>query len=113
MRIVIVGIAALLIAACQPQSGRVNLAGDEKVQITKSVWDNYQEYLQTVGNARGAFVVTENGVGSAYSYCPVTSGCYRNINYSKEAIRLCENDGVKCLVFARDSRIVVEYEIVD
>lgn len=113
MRIAIAAAAALLIAACQPQEGRVNLQADEKIQIAESVWDHYQEYLQTVGAARGAFAVSEDGRASAFSYCPVTAGCWSNINYSKEAIKLCQDDGIKCVIFARNSSIVVDYEVID
>ena len=83
MRIAIAVAAALLIAACQPQEGRVNLQADEKIQVAESVWDHYQEYLQTVGSARGAFAVSEDGRASAYSYCPVVSGCWSNINWRR------------------------------
>lgn len=113
MRIIFVMAAALLLAGCQPQAGRVNLEADEKIQISQAVWDHYQEYLRDVGSARGAFTVTADGRTSNYSYCPVTNGCWSQINYSHEAIKSCQQDGMECVVFARNSTIVVDYEVID
>jgi hypothetical protein len=102
---------ALLAAACQPQQGRVQLASDEKLQITRSVWEDFEAYKSKLGRGGGAFVVTESGLGSGYSLCP---GDYcRPGSYTHNAIQLCEQAGVKCVVFARSATIVVDYEIVD
>jgi hypothetical protein len=102
---------ALLVSACQPQQGRVQLASDEKLQITRSVWEDFEAYKRELGRGGGAFVVTESGLGSGYSLCP---GDYcRPGSYTHNAIQLCEQAGVKCVVFARGSTIVVDYEIVD
>lgn len=100
-----------LLSACQPQVGRVELAPDEKIQIARSVWDDFQAYKSHLGRGGGAFVVTETGLGSAYSYCPADN-C-RPGSYTQRAIQLCENAGVKCVVFAQGTTIQVDYEIVD
>ena len=107
----ILGLSTVLLAACQPQAGRTHLAADEKIQITRSVWDNFTEYKRVMGPGGGAFVVSESGLASAYSYCPAVR-C-RPGSSTHQAISLCQNAGVKCVVFAQGNSIVVDYEIVD
>ncbi|WP_303979387.1 hypothetical protein [Dongia mobilis] len=103
-----------LLVACQPQEGRVNLNADEKFVISKGTWDYYQKYLQAVdGGARGAFVVSEDGYYATYTYCRAAQACYQNINYSAEALKDCISDGYKCVVFAKDSDIVVDYAVAE
>jgi len=107
---------ALLAAACQPQEGRVNLQSDEKIIISKSTWDYYQtSYLKDIdgGNRRGAFVVSEDGFYANYSYCPIAQGCFKNINYSYEAIKDCRSQGYNCVLFAKDADIVIPYDVAD
>jgi hypothetical protein len=105
-------ISLCVLTACQPQAGRVNLQSDEKLVISKSTWDYFQQYLQTVdGGNRGAFVVSDDGYYATYSYCPVVSGCFRDINYSAEALENCTSEGYKCVVFAKNDDIVVDYEV--
>lgn len=101
----------LLLSACQPQVGRAHLGPDEKLLITKSVWANYQEFLRIRGSAAGVFVVTESGTGSTYVYCPEVQ-CMAG-SYTQQAIKICEDAGVKCVVFAKGDDIIVPYEIVD
>lgn len=103
-------LSSLLLAACLPQAARVTLGPDEKLQITRQVWNNFLEYKAIVGWRDGAFVVSETGDGSGYAYCP--SHC-RPYNYTRRAIDLCEDAGVKCVLFANDWEIVVDYEIVE
>lgn len=107
----ILGVSALLLAACQPQAGRVHMASDEKIQITQGVWNDFLEYKRVMGPGGGAFVVSESGLASAYSYCPAVR-C-RPGSSTHRAIGLCENAGVKCVVFAQGTTIMVDYEIVD
>ncbi len=99
------------LAACQPQEGRVHLASDEKLRITQDVWDSFNEYKRKLGRGGGVFVVTETGTGSAYSFCP-GDHC-RPGSYTKDAIGLCEQAGVKCIVFAQGVSIKVDYEIAE
>lgn len=86
------------------------MAPDEQIRISRPVWDSFVAYEDLIGYADGVFVVSEDGYGSGYVYCP-TFNCYGN--YEREAIRLCEKAGVKCVVFARRLEILVDYEIVD
>ncbi|MBL8707940.1 MAG: hypothetical protein JNL25_01990 [Rhodospirillaceae bacterium] len=103
-----------LLAACQPQAGRVDLQSDEKLVLSQGTWDYFQEYLQTIGGGkRGAFVVSDDGYFATYFYCPVTSGCYSNINYSADALKACTSEGYQCVLFAKNDDIVVEYEVAD
>jgi hypothetical protein len=104
-------LAALpLLAGCLPQAARIELAPNEKLLISRAVWDNFLLYQQMM-RADGAFVVNETGDGSGYVMCPYWS-C-QNSNYARRAIDLCEQNGVKCVVFARGLEILVDYEIVD
>ena len=100
----------MFLAACQPSPARLHLTSDEKLRITRSVWDDFQTYKRNLGGG-GAFVVTENGLGSGYSYCPDVR-C-RPGSFTEHAIRLCESAGVKCVVFAQGTTILIDYEIVD
>lgn len=101
----------LSLTACQPQVGRTHMASDEKIQITQNVWDNFLEYKRVMGLGGGAFVVSENGLTSGYSYCP-DDRC-RPGSSTQRAIELCESAGMKCVVFAQGTSIQVDYEIVD
>lgn len=100
-----------ILAACQPQAGRISLGDDEKLQITRDVWNDFEAYKRDLGRGGGAFVVTESGLASGYSYCP-GDHC-RPGSFTQRAIEMCENAGVKCVIFARGSSIVVDYEIVE
>lgn len=104
-------LSCVLLVACQPQVGRATLAPGKKLQITRSVWSDFENYKTKLGRGGGAFVVEESGTVSGYSYCP-GDRC-RPGSYTQHAIELCENAGVKCLVFAQGRSIQVPYEIVD
>lgn len=103
--------SALLATACQAQPGRVHMASDEKLQITHTVWEAFEAYKLKLGRGGGAFVVTESGLGSGYSLCP--DDYCRPGSYTHGAIRLCEQAGVKCVVFAQGTTILIDYEVVD
>nr|WP_298681780.1 hypothetical protein [uncultured Dongia sp.] len=106
--------AGALVAAC---STPASLAYPGTLRITSKVWGYYQEYLTKQGGVRkdGTFLVAlENdiGVGARYSYCPpaydyCTSGGLNVAN------KLCVQDKLKCVLFARGSKIVVSYKIID
>jgi hypothetical protein len=102
---------ATLLSACQPNPASVSLAADEKMQITRAVWSDFEAYKSKLGRGGGAFVVTETGTGSGYSYCP-TDRC-RPGSYTNHAFQLCENAGVKCVIFAKGRDIVIPYEVVE
>lgn len=111
VKIAALAVASALVAACQPQIGRVNMASDEKIQITSAVWNNFLEYKRAMGRGGGAFVVSEDGLTSGYTYCPADR-C-RPGSMTQGAIELCEGAGVKCVVFAQGTSIKVDYEVVD
>jgi len=104
-------IGGILLAACQPQQSRVEVGSDETLRIARAVWDDFQAYKLKLGRGGGVFVVTEDGLGSGYSYCP-GDRC-RAGSFTERALQLCENAGMKCIVFAFGSTIKVDYEIVD
>lgn len=114
----LVSIAAVLplalLAACQPQEGRINLQPDEKFVISRGTWEYFETYLQTIGATnRGAFAVSEDGYYATYYYCATAQGCFTNINYSNEAIKSCQSKGYKCIVFAKNDEVIVPYSIAD
>lgn len=104
-------LSCVLLVACQPQVGRATLEPGKTLKITRSVWSDFEAYKRELGRGGGAFVVTEDGAGSGYSYCP-GDRC-RPGSYTQHAIQLCENAGVKCLVFAQGRSILVPYEVAD
>jgi hypothetical protein len=100
-----------VLAACQPAQNRVNVGDDETLRIARSVWEDFEAYKLKLGRGGGVFVVTEDGLASGYSYCP-GDRC-RPGSFTAHALQLCENAGMKCVVFAFGSTIKVDYEIVD
>nr|WP_298689025.1 hypothetical protein [uncultured Dongia sp.] len=109
---VLAALSLIIMAGCQPQTGRVSLNADEKFIISRGTWDYYQKYLQVIsGGSRGAFAVSEDGYYAAYTYCRAAQACFSYINYSAEAVKDCASDGQKCIVFAKDDEIVVDYSI--
>lgn len=100
----------LLLGCQQPQAARVELAPDEKLQIVRAVWDEFEVYKSKL-MFEGAFVVSATGDGAGYTVCP-TFRC-QPTNYVRRAIDLCEKAGVKCVLFADGREILVDYEIVD
>lgn len=104
-------VCGTLLAACQPSQSRVDVGSDETLRIARAVWQDFEAYKMKLGRGGGVFVVTEDGLGSAYSYCP-GDRC-RAGSFTRRALNLCENAGMKCIVFAFGSTIKVDYEIVD
>ncbi|MDY0871750.1 hypothetical protein [Dongia rigui] len=104
-------ICGAMLAACTPSPTRVNVANDETLRIAHSVWENFEAYKLKLGRGGGVFVVTEDGLASGYSYCP-GDRC-RPGSFTQHALQLCENAGMKCIVFAFGTTIKVDYEIVD
>jgi hypothetical protein len=137
-RLAVLGAAAVLLAACgngkaQPTVGAN--PGDNTVvstipeppdpdtasltpanvtlTVSKSVWDDYQVYLQRVGRiGSGYYVVTEDGLGGASWSCS-DAFCGIGFDGKAEAMKTCEtnNAGKSCIVFAKDTRPQVRYEI--
>lgn len=104
-------LGGILLAACQPQQSRVTVGSDETLRIARHVWEDFEAYKLKLGRGGGVFVVTEDGLASGYSYCP-GDRC-RPGSFTERALRLCENAGTKCVVFAFGSTVKVDYEIVD
>jgi hypothetical protein len=109
VRAILIAGAAML-TACQPPAAQVRLQPDEKLQISRAVWNEFEEYQTQVVSA-GAFVVSETGDGAGYSLCPGFR-C-RPTNHVRRAMNMCQEAGVKCVLFAEGRAILVDYEIVD
>jgi hypothetical protein len=66
----------------------------------------------------GVFLVAldgDVGRGARYMYCPLEfERCAaKDGGAINETNRMCKKDSLKCVLFARDSRILVPYEIID
>lgn len=105
----------MLMTGCElpPQAARVDLAPDETLRISRSVWDEFLDYQSKVIFDEGAFVVAETGLAAGYTLCPKPLRCHRSVNYVRRAIALCEKENIKCVLFADGRKIVANYEIID
>lgn len=107
---------SLLLAGCTPvpPPARVQIAPDETLLISPAVYDDYLAYLGKLNilNA-GAYVVSDTGVGAGFVICDskLPWQCYGNDYYVERALRMCEREGSKCVVFAEGAKILVDYEI--
>jgi hypothetical protein len=107
-------VSLTLLSACQSSDGRLALQPDEKLLVSKAVWDYYQTYLQAIdGGSRGAFAVSDDGYYATYSYCSAAQACFYNINYSASAIKSCQSKGNKCIVFAKNDEIIIPYAVAE
>ncbi len=111
--------AASLVAACASGPSALQYPAGKTLSITKDVWDYYQEYLAVQGGYRkdGAFLVAlvgDVGVSAQYSYCPPQyDACTFGAGAVNWANKGCIEKNLKCVVFARGSKIVVPYKILD
>lgn len=122
---VILAVIMLAVIGCAQQGTEgAKLKEGEKLQITKKVWADFQEYLkkgQGLGSDRqGAFgvaVVGDIGITGLYSYyyCPrMYDRCGRGAsNAITDILDTCKRESVECLIFARNEEIQVAYEITD
>ena len=100
--------------ACAGKSDEYAPGSGKTLMIDKSIWSNYQEYLALVSGAHpGAFAVTVDGLGAAWSWCRDIR-CRTTTGYANDALRDCERYyGVDCVLFARGDAIAVGYEILE
>ncbi len=106
--------AALTVAAGLGLGLGVGSAHADKTYfIHGAIWDYYQSYLDLIGDGirPGIFVITPDGLGASYRYCPDTR-CRTTMNMQTKALQDCEKEyGVECVVFAVRDEIRVQYEI--
>ena len=96
-----------------PKPTSIELAPDEMLLISELVWLDYHDYVELLEIVKpGAYVVSQTGLVGGYSVCPEVSHCFSTEYYVRDALRLCEAAGDKCVVFARDNAIVVSFEIL-
>jgi hypothetical protein len=108
MRALIIA-AVIGLAACagQPQPA----GADGKLTISRAVADGFEDYRASLtGAGSGAYAVTEDGLGGAGAGCD-EANCTGPA--AVKAVKDCEiaNPGRNCVLFARGSEIVVEYEV--
>jgi hypothetical protein len=111
-----ISMALAFLAACSTPPSLAYPEG-ATLKITSKVWGYYQEYLGRQGGVRkdGAFlvaVVGDVGVGARYSYCP-SSADYCTGGSINRANKMCIEDHLKCVLFARGPQIVLPYKIID
>lgn len=110
----VVALLGLALAACAGSTGEYAKGSGKTLAIDKETWSSYQSYLLEVGGARpGAFAVTVDGTGAAWSWCEDLR-CRTDTGYANDAINYCRRSyDMDCVVFARGREIVVNYEVVD
>lgn len=88
-------------------------AGAPNISVSNVVWDSFQAYLQKVGRVGdGYFAITEDGTGGGSWACGEAL-CQNGFDGQAAAMKQCAdaNPGKTCVLFARDNRIKVHYEI--
>lgn len=94
-------------------------AGDG-VYLAPAVWADYQIYLKNLGNEPAYYAVTTDGLGGAPTGCALTK-CLPNAAgktgaSEDEALKRCQDvspPSRSCVIFAKGSDIVVDYEMRD
>lgn len=110
---------ASLASACAAGPSELQYPPGKTLKITKVVWAYYQSYLTTLGGKLpGVFLVAVNGGvgrGARYMYCPtIYDRCAPKAGGAvNETNQMCKKDGLTCVLFARDSHILVPYQIID
>lgn len=110
---------ASLTTACTGGPDELSYPPGKTLKITKQVWSYYQDYLGTLGGSMpGVFLVAMDGDvgrGARYMFCPPEfDRCSaKGGGAINETNRMCKKDQLTCVLFARDSHIVVPYEIID
>lgn len=114
MKRCIVALLVLALSACAGSNSEFAKGSGKTLAIDKGAWAAYQEYLGLVGNTRpGAFVVSVDGYSSAWTWCSDIQ-CRTTSGYANEALANCRRSfAMDCVVFARNSEIVVNYEVVE
>jgi hypothetical protein len=88
-------------------------ASSQSVTVSKVVWDDYQAYLTKVGRiGNGYYAVTEDGNGGASWACG-EAFCGAGYDGKTTAMTQCQNanTGKTCVLFAKDDRILMKYEL--
>jgi hypothetical protein len=87
--------------------------GGPTIVITQPIWDNFQGYLTKVGRVGdGYYAVTQDGTGGGSWACGEAL-CQGTFDGQAAALKSCSdaNPGKTCMIFAKDNRIQMKYEI--
>jgi hypothetical protein len=87
--------------------------GGPTVTVTKTVWDNFQAYLNKVGRVGdGYYAITEDGTGGGSWACGEAL-CEGTFDGQAAALKSCSdaNTGKTCILFAKDNRVQMKYEV--
>jgi hypothetical protein len=109
-------LAALLGACASPFKSEFNAPDGKTLLVSKRDWNDFQEYLGKVGSTRdGAFamgVYQGQSDGWASSSCPVDA-CYGGKASANAAMGYCREGGGECVLFAINTRVLVNYEVME
>jgi hypothetical protein len=87
--------------------------GGPTVTITQTVADNFQAYLNKVGRVGdGYYAITEDGTGGGSWACGEAL-CQGTFDGQAAALKSCfdANPGKTCMIFAKDNRVQMKYEV--
>jgi hypothetical protein len=87
--------------------------GGPTVTITQTVADNFQAYLNKVGRVGdGYYAITEDGTGGGSWACGEAL-CQGTFDGQAAALKSCSdaNPGKTCMIFAKDNRVQMKYEV--
>ncbi len=109
------GAVLLLLALCMSAFTASASADGAKQQMTKPVYQGYQQYLAGQNDGRhGFFALSKDGQNWGQSGCP-KGQCPSDDQLKASAISRCQefSAGVPCLIFAEDKTALVPYEVKD
>jgi hypothetical protein len=87
--------------------------GGPTIVVSKVVWDNFQGYLNKVGRVGdGYYAITEDGSGGGSWACGEAL-CQGTFDGQGAALKSCSeaNPGKTCIIFAKDNRVQMKYEV--
>ena len=87
--------------------------GGPTMVVSKVVWDNFQGYLNKVGRVGdGYYAITQDGSGGGSWACGEAL-CQGTFDGQAAALKSCSdaNPGKTCVIFAKDNRIQMKYEV--
>jgi len=87
--------------------------GGPTITVGKTVWDNFQGYLAKVGRVGdGYYAITEDGTGGGSWACGEAL-CQGTFDGQAAALKSCSdaNPGKTCVIFAKDNKVQMKYEI--
>ena len=104
------------LTSCATGPAHLNLPAGKSLSVTKNAWGHYQDYLSKLGGEDGVFLFAVEGdlaYAGVYYYCPEAFDRCQASSPINRANDLCEENKLKCVLFARGRTIVAKYQVVD